>query len=98
MNTVTKWQATRVFIPSKPYYTWAVQEALAQCEQVYGGLTVTQGEGRWQGIREPVNIVEILHDVDASYYAITKLVVAIKEQGEEEVLFTTHPLSVTFVK
>ena len=98
MNTVTKWQATRIFVPSKPYYTWAVQEALDQCEQVYGGLTVTQGEGRWQGIREPVNIVEILHDADASCDAITGLVKAIKEQGEEEVLFTTQSLSVTFVK
>ena len=89
---------TRIFIPSKPYYTAAVQAALTECEQFCGGLTITQGEGRWQGIREPVNIVEILHDVDASYYAITKLVMAIKEQGEEEVLFTTQPLHVAFVK
>lgn len=98
MNALTKWQATRIFVPGKPYCTWAVQEALDQCEKVYGGLTVTQGEGRWQGIREPVNIVEILHDVDASYYAITNLVMAIKEQGEEEVLLTTHPLGLAFIK
>ena len=98
MSTVKKWQATRVFIPGKPYYTAAVQAALTECEQFYGGLTITQGEGRWQGMREPVNIVEILHDIDASYDAITYLVKAIKEQGEEEVLFTTQPLSVAFVK
>lgn len=98
MSTATRWQATRIFIPSEPYYTRPVLLGLAQCEKVYGGLTITQGEGRWQGMREPVNIVEILHDADDSCDAITDLVKAIKEQGEEEVLFTTQPLSVAFVK